>query len=174
MARSLAVVVAAILLSRPELPRELAERWAEVVREVSRKHGVDALSVVALVHHESGWRPEARSASGEDLGLGQVRARFVGGCRGDPDPVGNPSEACRATRAELLDPEANLRHVGEAIGRARALCRAKVGTDALPRWLAAYQGRNYPKQRRWCVPGEKTWQIVRARARIEAATRGRR
>ena len=43
------------------------------------------------------------------------------------------------------------------------LGREKSKSAALPRWLASYQGLNFPKQKRWCVPGEKTWKVVKYR-----------
>ena len=163
MLRPLATIVAAILLSRPELAPEEASRWAAVVRSEAQARGFDPLSLVALVHTESGWNPAAVSPSAEDYGLGQVRARFVGACKHDADPLNDPSAECRAVKESLLDPEQNLRVVAQLITDNRKLCLEQTKSAALPRWLASYQGLNFPKQRRWCVPGEKTWKVVRYR-----------
>lgn len=166
MVRALAVIVAAIRLSRPDLTERDVTPWAETLREVARGADFDPLSAVAIVHVESGWHPEVVSANGEDFGLGQIRARYVGACRDDEDPRDHPSEACAEQKRALLDPIANLRQVGVAIQTARKLCRERARTTAFPRWVAAYQGRNYPKQNRWCVPGDKTWTVVRHRERL--------
>lgn len=166
MVRPLAVLLAAILMSRPELAREDATRWAEVLREEARDRDFDPLTIVSLVHHESGWHPERVSRSGEDFGLGQIRARYLPGCRRDSDPVRRPTEACRRVQESLLDPVENLREISRLVGLHRELCRRKAGSASVERWLASYQGRNYPKQKRWCVPGERTREILRYRAKL--------
>lgn len=163
MLRPLAIIVSAILLSRPELAREEAERLAKVVQEEAKARSFDPLTMVAIVHAESGWQPATVSPNGEDYGLGQIRARFVGACKSDPDPLNAPSEACRAVKESLLDAEANLRTMAQLISENRKLCLAKTKSAALPRWLASYQGLNFPKQKRWCVPGEKTWRVIKYR-----------
>jgi len=160
MVRPVWLVVAAILLSRPELPREEAERYARVLVEEATARDFDPFTGVAIIHHESGWYPDAISRSGEDYGLGQIRARYVGACRHDRDPVRAPSAACRAEQARLLDGEQNIRQMAELITRNRELCQEKVGSAAFPRWLASYQGRNYPRQGRWCQPGKATHEVI--------------
>ncbi len=163
MLRPIATIVAAVLLSRPELAPDEAARWAAIVQAEAKARGFDPLSMVALVHSESGWHPGVVSPSAEDYGLGQVRARFVGACKKDADPVHSPSPACRAVKESLLDPEQNLRVVAQLITDNRKLCLEKAKSAALPRWLASYQGLNFPKQKRWCVPAEKTWKVVKYR-----------
>ncbi|MBI3200430.1 MAG: transglycosylase SLT domain-containing protein [Myxococcales bacterium] len=163
MLRPIATIVAAVLLSRPELAPDEAARWAAIVQAEAKARGFDPLSMVALVHSESGWHPGVVSPSAEDYGLGQVRARFVGACKKDADPVHSPSPECRAVKESLLDPEQNLRVVAQLITDNRKLCLEKAKSSALPRWLASYQGLNFPKQKRWCVPAEKTWKVVKYR-----------
>ena len=100
------------------------------------------------------------SADGEDFGLGQIRARWVGACRGDADPVHDPSPGCRAAKMGLLEGDANLRRMAVIISANRELCRDKTGKADLPRWLAGYEGLNRPSLDRWCAPNATTWQVV--------------
>jgi len=48
----------------------------------------------------------------------------------------------------------------------REFCKKKTGTAKLHQWLASYQGRNYPGERRWCKPGDRTWTVIRYRQRL--------
>jgi|HubBroStandDraft_4_1064222.scaffolds.fasta_scaffold212392_2 hypothetical protein len=155
-------------MSRPAMPIAEARRYAHVLAEEAEAHAFDPLTVVAIVHFETRWRPSLVSPDGEDYGLGQVRARFWGACRDDEDPVHHPSEACLATKASLLDGAANLRHVATIITANRELCKAKVGSAWLPKWLAGYEGMNSPSRDRWCAPGPKTWQVVGYRQQLVA------
>jgi hypothetical protein len=166
MLRSIAVIVSGIMLSRPGMPQAEAERYARILQEEAKEHGFDPLTVVAMVHFESGWRPEAVSKDGEDYGLGQVRARFVGACRNDADPLNAPSEECQKVKDSLLDAETNLREIARIITDARKLCTDKTGAAPLHRWLASYQGLNFPSQKKWCKPGKKTWRVVRYREEL--------
>ncbi len=166
MLRPLAIIVSAILLSRPELARDEAERFAKIVQDEAKTRGFDPLTMVAIVHSESGWHPDVIAPNREDYGLGQIRARFVGACKNDADPRDDPSPECRAVKQSLLDAETNLRTMGQLISDNRKLCLDKAKSAALPRGLASYQGLNFPKQKRWCVPGEKTWRVIKSRERL--------
>ena len=166
MFRALQVIVSAILLSRPSMPLPEVRRYAHVLQEEAAKHAFDPLTVVAIVHFESRWSPGAVSPDGEDYGLGQVRARFWGACRGDADPVNDPSPACRATKATLLSGEHNLRRLSTIITANRELCKEKIGNADLPRWLAGYEGLNFPGRDRWCAPNSRTWQVVEYRKKL--------
>jgi hypothetical protein len=160
MVRSLELVVTAILLCRPDLPQDTAEQYATWINEQAVVHDFDPLTAVTLIQHESGFDPKAVSPSGEDLGLGQIRARYIGACRKDRNPVKAPSPECRQERQRLLDPHQNIAEMARLIRQNRAICQAKTGSASLPRWLASYQGRNFPKSGRWCQPGPATWKIV--------------
>lgn len=160
MIRPLAVIVAAILLSRPTLPVAEATRYARILADEAKKHDFDPLTGVAIIHFESRWRPSAVSADGEDWGLGQIRARHLAACRADDDPLGNPSDACRAAKQTLLVPEVNIRHMAAIISANRELCKEKVGSADLPRWLAGYEGLSRPSRDVWCKPAAKTWEVV--------------
>jgi Transglycosylase SLT domain len=166
MLRSLAVIVAAIQLRHPDLPASEAERYATVLREQAEIHDFDPITGVAIISHESRFVPEARSKNGEDFGLAQIRARYIGACKGTKDPVRHPTPACRAVQQELLTPEENIKQMALLITRNRKFCQKKVGSSTLPRWLASYQGRNNPRKRSWCKPGDGTYRVIRTRNEI--------
>lgn len=163
MVRPIVAIVAAILISRPDLPRDEATRYARVLRAEAKAHDFDPLTAVAIIHYESGWIPDIVSESGEDYGLGQIRARYIGACRHDANPLHAPGAACRAVKRSLLVPENNIRQMARLITNHRQLCRDKTGSAKFHQWLASYQGRNYPKENRWCDADEKTWQVIRYR-----------
>jgi hypothetical protein len=164
--RALQLIVSAILLSRPAMPTAEAGRYARVLQQEAAKHSFDPLTAVAIVHFETHWRPGLVSPDGEDYGLGQIRARYMAGCRGDEDPVNNPSDACRAAKAGLLVGENNLRRMAAIITANRELCKEKTGNANLPQWLAGYEGYNAPASDRWCTPGAKSWQVVEYRKHL--------
>lgn len=174
MLRPLDVIVAAILLARPDMAQDEALGHAKVLREVAREHAFDPLSGVAIIRHESGWNAQTVSRNGEDYGLAQIRARYIGACKNDADPLRHPGKECQGVKRSLLDAETNIRTMGKLIGEHRALCRKKTGSLQFHRWLASYQGRNYPKRKRWCQPGTKTWTVVRYRAWLEREVRRKR
>ena len=174
MLRPLAMIVAAILLTRPEMRQEHAERFASVLRDEAKARNFDPLTAVAIVHFESGWNPGVVSENGEDYGLGQVRARFIGACEDDADPLNSPSPECKAVKQSLLDAETNLHTMSMLISENKKLCLARVKSAALPRWLASYQGLNFPKQKKWCAPGEKTWKVVKCRSYLERTLTARK
>ncbi len=165
------IIVAAIVLSRPDVAKEDATRWAEALQREAEAHDFDPFTGVAMIAKESGWHPEVISRSREDYGLGQIRARYVGACKQDRDPVHNPSPECRKVQEQLLDPEHNIEMVAELITRNRDFCRKKTGSAKFWQWLASYQGRNYPKRNKWCQPGQKTWEVIEYRRRLIDKTR---
>ncbi|MEZ4306703.1 MAG: hypothetical protein R3F14_01460 [Polyangiaceae bacterium] len=160
MVRTIAILVAAITMSRPTIPKEEATRYAKVLNEIGSKYDFDPLYAVAMVHWESHWMPAVSSDDGEDFGLGQVRARYVGACRTDEDPVGNPSDACKAVKAQLLTAEANLRQVGVIIGANKKMCAEKRGKNKPEYWIAGYQGLSHPERNKYCVPGPTTTRVM--------------
>lgn len=160
MVRSIALIIAAIRLSRPDIPDEEAERYAKTLLEEAKEHRFDPFTGVAIIHYETAWLPKLVSKSGEDIGLSQIRARYVGGCKGDPDPVRNPSPACKREKERLLDGQENIREMARIITENRKFCKKKVGSARFERWLASFQGRNYPKKKKWCAPGDHTWRVI--------------
>jgi len=144
MWRTVAVVAWAIGLSNPSLSSGARAKYAKVVRTIAGQRKIDPFTIVSMVHNESRWRSGVVSRDGEDLGLGQIRARYIGACRKDRDPVRNPSRACRAVKARLLTPIYNLRLVGAAITAWRKLCKKKVGRALFQDWLHGYGGMGRP------------------------------
>jgi hypothetical protein len=142
------------------MPKAEATVYARTLNEVALQHDFDPLTAVAIVHFETHWLPGLVSADGEDYGLGQVRARFIGACRSDEDPVNAPSRACLAVKASLRDGVTNLRRMGSIIGANKDLCKDKTGTAKVHQWLAGYQGYGAPWRGQWCTPGEKTWMVL--------------
>ena len=169
MVRSIPLLVSAILMSRPTMPKVEAARYATVLNQVALAHDFDPLTAVAIIHFETRWQPSLISADGEDYGLGQVRARYLAACRDDEDPVGAPSEACQAAKANLLDGAFNLKRMATIITANREMCRERTGTALAPQWLAGYQGYNSPSADRWCTPGDKTWRVLDYRKELISA-----
>ena len=56
--------------------------------------------------------------------------------------------------------------MAELIASNRKFCVQKTGSALLQQWLASYQGRNFPVERRWCKPGDKTWDVIRYRQQL--------
>jgi hypothetical protein len=161
--RTLQAIVAAIQLAAPGVPDPDAFRFARALREQAQVHDFDPFTAVAVIHSESRFNPLAISPDGEDYGLGQIRARYIGACKQADSPVDYPTDGCIAQKQRLLDPEENIRILAEMISRHRDLCQRKVRSVKFQHWLASYQGRNDPQQRRWCKPAPETWKVVKYR-----------
>ncbi|MCA9627610.1 MAG: hypothetical protein KC766_08095 [Myxococcales bacterium] len=168
MVRSLALIVLAIQLSRPTIPRQEALHYAKVLQQEAKEHDFDPFTGVAIIHFESYWHPGVVSKDGEDYGLAQIRARYVRGCRGDEDPLNDPSTDCLSAKARLLDGATNIRRMAALITANRELCKEKTGRVWFHEWLASYQGRNRPKEDKWCTPGDGTWRVVNYRKELIA------
>lgn len=160
MVRTIAMLVAAITMSRPTILKDEATRYAKILNEIGSKYDFDPLYAVAMIHYESHWLPSAASDDGEDFGLGQVRARFVGACRHDEDPINAPSDACKAVKQQLLQGETNLRQVGVVIGANKKMCAEKRGKNKPDYWIAGYQGLSQPERNKYCVPGPTTTRVL--------------
>lgn len=166
MLRSITAIVAAIQLVQPRVTTDDAQRFATALHEQAQVHDFDPLTGVAMIFHESSFNPRAVSKNGEDWGLAQIRARYIGDCKKSTSPVRNPTPECKAQKQRLLEPEENIRVMAELITRHRKLCRDKVGANSLPNWLASYQGRNSAREQRWCAPAPATWKIIAFRDRL--------
>jgi len=164
--RSIPAIVAAIQLSQPNVSSEDAARYATALQEQAKIHDFDPFTGVAVIFHESSFNPRAISRDGEDYGLAQIRARFIGNCKHTPAPLTNPTPECIATKQRLLIPEENIRVMAELITRHRTFCKKKVGTTKFARWLASYQGRNNIRQKRYCKPGPGTYKIIEYRRHL--------
>lgn len=160
MVRAIALLVSAISISRPGIPKDEATRYAKVLNEISSKNDIDPLIAVAMIHYESHWIPSVASEDGEDYGLGQVRARFIGACKGDEDPVNSPSDACKAVKVQLLTGENNLRVMGGIIAANKKMCAEKRGKNKAEYWIAGYQGLSNPERNKYCVPGPTTTRVL--------------
>lgn len=145
-------------------------RYAVALQAEAQRNEFDPLMGVAIIHRESRFNPRAVSRDGEDFGLAQVRARYVGACRQDRNPRWRPSAACRAVKESLLEPEENIAAMGQIIAGHRRICRQKVGKVTLLGWLASYQGSNSKKEDRWCVPSAGARRVVRYRDRLVRET----
>lgn len=174
MFRSLPVIIAAIQLSQPRVNDAEARRFAVALQEQARVHEFDPLTGVSVIFHESSFNPGAVSRDGEDYGLAQIRARFVGDCAHTKSPNKRPTAACRKEKQRLLVPEENIRVMAELITRHRRLCKRKVGSARFARWLASYQGRNDIRKKRYCRPGKGTYRVIRFRRKLIRALYERR
>jgi hypothetical protein len=161
--RTLQAIVAAIQLSAPGVSGSDAVRFAKALREQAQIHDFDPFTAVAMIHSESRFNALAISPDGEDYGLGQIRARFIGGCKGTESPVEHPTDECLRQKEQLLVPEENIRILAELISRHRDLCQRKVRSNKFAHWLASYQGRNHARLKRWCKPAPATWKVVKYR-----------
>lgn len=166
MLRALVVIVAAIRLAQPEVTDGEAESYAKALQSEAQEHDFDPLTGVAIIRFESGFRPAAVSPNGEDYGLAQIRARYIGACKNDEEPKRAPSAECRKVKAMLLEPEQNIRVMADLITQNRKFCKKRVGSASFARWLASYQGRNDVRNKRWCRPGEGTYQVIRYRQHL--------
>lgn len=182
MFRTIATIAFAIRFGHPEVSEEDANRYAVALQAEAERNDFDPLTGVAIIHRESRFTPRAISRDGEDFGLAQVRARYVGACRQDKNPRWKPSEACKAVKERLLEPEENIAVMGQIIAGHRKLCKQKVGNASFLGWLASYQGSNSKKENRWCVPSDGArrvaryrdklvWAVSKAKKEIEAADR---
>jgi len=159
-------ILAAIQLSQPQIEPDRAQVIAKALQHEAKEHDFDPLTGVSIIFHESGFNPRVVSENGEDYGLAQIRARYIGACKGTEDPLKRPTAECLREKERLLDPEYNIHIMAELISQNRAFCKSKVGSAEFARWLASYQGRNYPKQNRWCQPGEGTWKVINYRKHL--------
>ena len=163
MFRPLAIIVAAILLAHPSMNRQQATYYAKALQREAVEHHFDPFTGVSLIRRESRWHPSAVSPDGEDYGLAQIRARYIGACRADEDPVHAPSEACLAVKRSLLNGAYNIRVMATLITRNRELCKDKTGTARFGQWLASYEGRNYPGRDAWCQAAKQTEEVIQYR-----------
>ncbi len=164
--RSIATIAFAIRFGHPDVAAEDATRYAAALQAEAVQSEFDPLTGVAIIHRESQFHPRAVSPDGEDYGLAQIRARHIGVCKQDRNPRTRPSEACRAVKESLLDPDENIRIMGQIISAHRKLCRQKVGHASLLAWLASYQGSNSIKENRWCTPSDGAWSVLRYRDQL--------
>ena len=158
--RPIAVLIAAMALSRPGIPTPEAKQYASALNDIAAKYKFDPLLAVAMIHYETHWFPQLVSDDGEDHGLGQIRARFIGACRQDEDPLHAPSEACQQVKLSLLSGTENIRRMGSVIRANMEFCRERMGKTKTENWLAGYQGYVDPIRHAYCMPGPKTVRVI--------------
>ena len=151
MLRTLQAIVAAIQISSPGVQQPDALRIAKALREQAQVHDFDPFTGVVMIHHESRFNSLAISPDGEDYGLGQIRARFIGACKSSEDPVAHPTDDCLRQKERLLIPEENIRIMAEMISRHRDLCQREVGSTKFARWLASVGDIRPEVFIRWCA-----------------------
>lgn len=142
------------------MPAPEAKRYATALNEIASTNKFDPLLAVAMIHYETHWLPQLVSDDGEDYGLGQIRARFIGACRNDEDPLHAPSEACQQAKRSLLDGVENIRRMGSVIRANMEFCRDRLGKTKTEHWLAGYQGYVDPVRHTYCSPGPKTTRVI--------------
>ena len=175
MFRTIAAIALAIRFGHPEVSEEDAVRYAKPLQAEAVKNDFDPLTGVAIIHRESRFHPRAVSRDGEDYGLAQVRARYIGACKKDKDPVRKPSAECRAVKESLLEPDENIRVMSSLITGHRKLCKQMTGSASFLGWLASYQGSNSKKENRWCAASDGAMTVAKYRDRLlrELAKRGK-
>lgn len=166
MFRSIAAIAFAIRFGHPDVSHEDATRYAAALQVAAEENDFDPLTGVAIIHRESRFHPRAASKDGEDFGLAQIRARYIGACKKDKDPKRRPSAACQELKQRLLEPEENIRVMGQLITGHRKICKMKTGHASFLGWLASYQGSNSAKHDRWCEPSPGARRVARYRERL--------
>ena len=134
--RETILATAAILTLAPAgqvSPRQAVEYGVCTV-QAARRQNLPWQRVAAIVHHESEWRPDARSHS-NDWGLGQIHCPGKH-CGKNPTP---------AERSALLDGCTNLLYTAEVLRSKQRACKQDCG------------GGNYL---RLYNPGNPTYQLA--------------
>lgn len=167
MLRSIAAITAAILFCQPTLSKNTAKSYAKMIQVEAKKRHFDPFSIVAIIHGESSFRATVVSANGEDYGLTQLRARNIGACRQDADPVNNPSPACKAVKASLLNPAYNIQLASSRITLSRDFCRKLRGRATYHGWLSVWQGSMKQHDKKtWCKKNKHTTRVVKKRRQL--------
>lgn len=181
MWRSIAILQWALSWAAPQMSHTQQAAYAQVLQAEGKRHHIDPLDVVVLIRHESRWHSHAVSQDGEDLGLGQIRARFDPACRKDQNPVDEPSPECHRARQRLLDPIYNLRRTFAALAQWRTKCRTTGSSPSFRELLEGYGGLSDPSSQTLCgkrlVKGKwrplpvhpKVQEVLRLRKRLQQA-----
>jgi hypothetical protein len=137
--RPLTAILAALEFVAPKF--EPAEEAAAQLRALAVQHGVDPLTIIAIVRHESGWVPSAVNARTGARGLGQIMPSNYSECRRDAE-----SAACVKIKADLLDWKFNLAETARTMETWREYCGKKVGSRLAIHWLPGYQGLDFKRR----------------------------
>jgi hypothetical protein len=133
MIRSLAAILAALEFLAPEF--EPAREASAHVRALAIQHGLDPFTILAVVRHESGWKPAAVNPRTGAMGLGQIMPSNYKPCREDPYGA-----ECIAIKTNLLTWKYNLTETAITLARWRDYCGDKVDSRLAIHWLPGYQG----------------------------------
>jgi hypothetical protein len=131
--RSLAAVLAALEIVAPKF--EQAHEASAHVRALAIEHDLDPFTIIAVVRHESGWKPEAVNPRTGALGLGQIMPSNYKVCREQADGA-----ECTAIKSSLLEWKYNLTETAKTLATWRDFCGDKVGSRLAIHWLPGYQG----------------------------------
>jgi soluble lytic murein transglycosylase len=131
------VVVAYVLVRAQWFPR----RYRALVREAAEEFGLDPLLVAALVHRESGFRPEARSRAGA-RGLMQLMPATAEEVAGKLGLDGYSEAMLEEPRVNLRLGCAYLRELLDRFGGDErvALAAYNAGYGKVDRWLKEARG----------------------------------
>lgn len=156
---ALAVLLAAGVVGYAVARAQLfPSRYRELVRETAEEFGLDPLLVAAMVHRESGFRPEARSAAGA-RGLMQLMPATA-------EEVAGKLGLDGYSEVMIEEPQVNVRlgcaYLKELLGRFDgdervALAAYNAGRGKVAGWLEEAQGdiermigeKAFPETRRY-------------------------
>ena len=140
LSRTLRAVIAGLEVAQPRMTKATRKHYAEIIRKEAIDHSFDPLTLIAIVHFESGFNPgliHANPPREYSVGLSQINVLAMHrSCREDLS-----SDACGARIAALMDGAYNLKVAAALITANREHCRRRTGKPALfARWLSAFQG----------------------------------
>lgn len=133
-------VARAIQLAAPRLSKPLRLAYAKTIAaEAARRH-FDPLTLVAIVHFESGFNAQAMNVNPpREVSVGLAQINVLGFSRSCQAQIDSP--ACQSKIAALTDGTHNLKTAAAMIEAMRGHCRRRTGRPALfARWLSAIQG----------------------------------
>lgn len=142
MAIVLALAVAALAAGYAVLRAQwFPRRYRGLVREAAEEFGLDPLLVAALVHHESRFRPEARSRAGA-RGLMQLMPATAEEVAGKLGLDGYSEAMLEEPRVNLRLGCAYLRELLDRFGGDErvALAAYNAGRGKVDRWLEEARG----------------------------------
>jgi hypothetical protein len=106
------------------LPQALALNYAQAIQHQSIMTGINPLTIITIIKHESDFNYGAVSHDGFDVGLMQVRARHYNG-----------------KREWLFDGVNNIRAGTHIIKDSIDFCRKFLGREPeFQEWMSCYQG----------------------------------
>lgn len=126
MIRTLAAILCALNAQAPTFPHK--GEAAPLLRELARRHEFDPFTMVAYVHGESRWQPDAVNPSSGATGLGQILPRDA------------------EDQERLLEWRYNLTRSAAGFSTWREFCRERVGSPLAVHWLQGIGGWDVPQK----------------------------